>query len=168
MRVVCVSTTHARERERARRREEDDVAYTPICPGEKTKWLSGSGFSPYAHALLSPSAKRVPNVEQRRHTNPHGYPPPPRPPRQTQPRRSSGDSCLRFRRRFFRAASPSTLSPSTSFPVRKTWIKRRRRGGHSLFPEKRVRVSIRLSRRRRRYRRASRDVLIRTSERLVR
>lgn len=59
--------------------EEDNVAYTPICPlsgirGEKTKWLSGAGFSPYAHALLSASPERVPSVEQRRHTNPYGYP----------------------------------------------------------------------------------------------
>lgn len=55
----------------------DDVAYSPIClvaSGEKTKWLSGAGFSPYAHALSPRRPNRVPNVEQRRHTNPHGYP----------------------------------------------------------------------------------------------
>lgn len=55
----------------------DDVAYSPIClvaSGEKTKWLSGAGFSPYAHAFSPRRPNRVPNVEQRRHTNPHGYP----------------------------------------------------------------------------------------------
>ena len=50
---------------------------TPIClvaSGEKTVWLSAAGFSPYAHAHppASPArlCKHVPNLEQRRHTNP--------------------------------------------------------------------------------------------------
>lgn len=80
--VWCAATmTRARVRSDGEEDgEEDNVAYTPICPpsgirGRENevavwRWL----FAIRPRTLLSPSPKRVPSVEQRRHTNPHGYP----------------------------------------------------------------------------------------------
>lgn len=75
--VACACDTNINYETSRNPRTRMDVAYSPIClvaSGEKTKWLSGAGFSPYAHALSSRRSNHVPNVEQRRHTNPHGYP----------------------------------------------------------------------------------------------
>jgi len=137
-----VRATRIRTTRRAQipRTRMDDVAYSPIClvaSGEKTKWLSGAGFSPYAHALSPRRPNRVPNVEQRRHTNPYGY-----------LDRRAGEW---FFPSLFAVSSPCPpyFLYACFFPPYITWIKRRWGGDHrflgSAFIYRLSRLGARLS-----------------------
>ena len=129
--LPCTCNTNTKPRgEHEYREREWTMSHTVrfVCwhRGRKRSGCLALAFRHNAHAFSPRRPNRVPNVEQRRHTNPHGY-----------PGRRAGEW-------FF----PSLFAVSSSCPPYFlhacfflsyiTWIKRHRRRNHIIFLEVRL------------------------------